>query len=96
MIEVDLVQTGIQLLVSPNPASSNANIFVQTAKDFNSPIEISVMEVSGRIVFRKNISEQDFFHQQLQISLGNLRSGMYFIKVRSRSHLLASEKLLVE
>ncbi|HYV95143.1 MAG TPA: T9SS type A sorting domain-containing protein [Chitinophagales bacterium] len=102
MVEVNLPQTEIQLLVSPNPASSNANIIMLVANDCNSVLEISMIDISGRIVFRENISSQSpadnevICYQQFQFSSGDLASGLYFIKVVSGNNLIASEKLLVQ
>ena len=95
-VDVDLIKTGIKLLISPNPASSKANILVLVAKDFNFPMEISMMDISGKIVFTKDIFHEDIFNQQFQFSCGNLANGLYFIKALSGSTLLASEKLLIE
>ena len=96
MIEVDLVQNEIEVVVSPNPAITNAHIKVLVANDFNSPMEILIMNAFGKIVLKRTISEGEILNHQFQFSTGDLANGLYFIKVFSGNKLLATEKLLVQ
>ena len=64
--------------VYPNP--SQGIFYVQIPAD-NKDAEILINDVSGRIIDRKIITEND--GTPIQFNLGNVPSGMYFVQIHA-------------
>jgi len=70
-ITVDIQENGNEILIYPNP--TNDFLFVKSA---NSIDEIKIVDISGRILFSQNYSENN-----AQINLANIENGVYFIEI---------------
>jgi hypothetical protein len=64
------------LTIYPNP--SNGVAFIKLNEQNNTPIEIEVMDVSGRIIYRKT---ENFSSQITELDLRHLEHGIYFVKI---------------
>ena len=58
--------------IKPNPANDKIII----AGNFNSPVDLKLSDVSGKIIMTKKIVSS-----QTEIVLSNLASGVYFIRI---------------
>jgi hypothetical protein len=77
----------------PNPVSDIANIpyFLQKAGDLN----ISILNLDGRICFQKNISEKPGYHVQ-PIDVSGLNEGSYFIRLEYAGRNLFSKLVVLK
>jgi glucose/arabinose dehydrogenase len=73
--------------IAPNPASSQ---FFVKMYNGNYPAQVSVMDVTGKLLFQDQIDSESSV-----ISTGNFQSGMYMIRVKDNSGAVASSKLSV-
>ena len=63
--------------ISPNPSNADFNLSIIGAKDYNSKIEIRIMDMQGRVI-KSNL----FYSTEESIHFGNdLKSGIYLIQV---------------
>jgi uncharacterized delta-60 repeat protein len=83
----------ILMQVFPNPFSCEADIMYSLSKD--GPIEISLLEVSGKKI--KTIANDKFSKgiHQFVLSKGNLAPGVYFLEITT-DHEQVSRKVLIE
>lgn len=73
---------GITIAAFPNPFAEDLNIAIDLSK--NSSIQISVLDLTGRIVLNENEGELNFGKQIIHLAgISSLVSGMYFVKVIS-------------
>ncbi len=79
---------GIGLEVFPNPATDAATFLLKSA----SPVRgtLTVFDMSGR-----EVSTQDFEHNQFIFNSKDLQAGCYFFKITSKGQALAAGKLVV-
>ncbi len=79
----------------PNPTSSNAGLHVEL-KGFENETEatISIMDISGRIAYSKNVQTQDIASQRVSISLDGVSAGMYMVSVRGNNKVI-NQRLIV-
>lgn len=78
----------LDFVLYPNPASNQVTIDFSQELNFN----ISIFDISGRMVFSKNY--QDSF---AKIDVNNLSSGTYILKANSSNQsLIHTEKLIIE
>jgi hypothetical protein len=86
----DLYEEHINVTAFPNPFDYSTTIKVE-GKEYNE-LELSVFDVSGRVMTEKKISSSN----QIQLSKGNLQTGIYFYKLKGDGKLLNTGKLLVQ
>lgn len=73
--------------ISPNPASSE--FFVKLANN-NFPAQVSVIDVSGKILLEQRIDSETN-----AINTGSFQSGIYVVNVKDNSGAVSSSKLTV-
>lgn len=76
--------------LSPNP---NNGTFTITFKDLSNDISVQVYDISGRIVFNKNYSQNSDLSQEVKIE--NPSSGIYFVNIKSGA-ALSTEKIIIK
>jgi hypothetical protein len=76
----EVISQNQTLKIYPNPFSNHLNIEFENLDNINS-YEISIIDVSGRVLFSKNGSVTNGINQ-IQILKDDLARGFYFIKVR--------------
>lgn len=87
-VGINEIASQTSFLIYPNPASTIINIIISDLS--NSSSSISIYDVTGRIVKTVSTSERT-----LSIDRGDLRSGIYFIKVVIGNKEL-SKKIVLE
>jgi lysophospholipase L1-like esterase len=75
----------------PNPAIDVLNYNITS--DATRQIELKLIDVTGRIVYRKLITVE-FGYNDGAIDLSRMRRGVYFIEVNSDSETLREKVLL--
>ena len=75
--------------IYPNP--SDGNFYVQIENNFSNENEIIILDISGRIVFNKNFTE-NLFH----IETAELPKGIYFVQLITDEHVLLTRKITVQ
>jgi hypothetical protein len=65
------------MILFPNP--SNGKFYLETAKSGNDPIELQIMDLTGRIVYER----QPFIREKFEIDLSEQQKGLYFLRVKS-------------
>lgn len=75
----------------PNPAADNAQIVFTSVN--NAPMQLQVLDMSGRIVLNENKAAATGINQW-QLSLGNLTNGMYIVKLTD-GITVKTEKLMI-
>ncbi|MEO6304121.1 MAG: T9SS type A sorting domain-containing protein, partial [Bacteroidia bacterium] len=88
----ELQKDALQFAVYPNPASQKVNIALDLLEPSN--LEISVLNYLGQVVKQKNYKAQ-FGKNEIEIDLTTIKSGIYFVTVKSGSNV-ATKKLVVE
>lgn len=65
------------LAIYPNPNNGNFNVkFKNTATDL---VDITIYDMSGRIIFSKNYNSNGDFNENIQ--LGNVQTGVYLLSI---------------
>jgi hypothetical protein len=77
-----------RLILFPNP--SEGTFYLETKFADRNPIELQVMDLTGRIIFQTSISSQD----KTEIDLTDQPKGMYFVRVKSAEGLF-TEKIVI-
>ena len=75
-----------EILVTPNPARDIVNIYVDNN---NSPVNIQLIDASGKIVWKINSSEQ-----HIQINTVTLARGIYYVKLANGKNSTLTKILL--
>jgi hypothetical protein len=76
--------------INPNP---NSGTFVIQLKEILNDYSVEVFDVSGRVVYEKNYSNNQSLEQN--IVLNNTQSGVYFLSIKSGSSIL-TKKIIVQ
>ena len=76
----------------PNPNNGNFNFqFTPTSEK----VEISVFDLRGRVIFEKQYHNKDIGLFNESVKLGNIESGVYFVKVQDGTRKV-SKKIIIE
>lgn len=84
---VVLEKTNDEIVLYPNPASTQVNIH----HSFTNGVDVSICNLSGKVVFERQGATQDE-----TIDLQNLPGGFYFIHFVENGKQVHSEKLLIQ
>ncbi len=87
---IDVAQA---LSISPNPSNRQANLSISVDRHQESTIE--VYDVAGRRRSSASVT-LDRGSNDVSVATNALPNGIYFVKVRSGSSLIASSKLIVQ
>lgn len=84
------VRNDIEMLLYPNPATGTTTLSIGGVQEY---LDIRVMDVCGRVVKSTQMFCPDGC--KMQLSLGHLRSGVYFVHIAGQS-VNRIEKLIVK
>ena len=84
------VAEGVQAKLYPNP-NNGTFMLAYDLKD-NSYATVSIMDVTGKLVYKGSIDKLDTI---TQINTGNLNNGIYFIQLIHDKTLLWTDKLII-
>lgn len=79
--------------IFPNPASGNTNISFYLSAEMN--VQISMLDATGRILFRLNEQSYPAGKHQLQLDLRNTKSGLYVLRLKTGTRV-RQQKLLIK
>jgi len=89
--EYNLLNNNYNFLIYPNPAQNNINLrFKENQKG---KLQLEIYNASGQLVMRHQILT---FEIEYQVNIGELSSGLYFIKLASNNQILYSSKFIKE
>ena len=89
------IETGIEkgiadeLILLPNP--SNGKFYLETTKSGNDPIELQVMDLTGRIVYEI----QTAISERFEIDLSGQPKGMYFVRIKAGQNVM-NRKVIIQ
>ena len=66
------------IILIPNPSSGK--FYLEAKKTGSDPIELQVIDLTGRIVYER----QAAFNEKFEIDLSGQQKGMYFLRVKFR------------
>lgn len=88
-----LIQDNEAFQLFPNPSSGEA-VRLQFELRGSQKVQISVLDLSGREVWRKSFQVYDAGTQQLELPVAALRSGMYVVQLATHNRTWARKLLL--
>ena len=77
------------LTLFPNP--SNGKFYLETNESGNDPIELQIMDLTGRIIYNRQLT----LIEKIEIDLSGQPKGIYFLRVKSEEKLL-NKKLVIQ
>jgi Secretion system C-terminal sorting domain len=77
--------------ISPNPMTHQLDIQYNSTEKSN--IEISIMDITGKMIIRKNVSAE-MGHQKIQIPVSELNNGLYTLMISKNNEIVLREKVL--
>jgi Secretion system C-terminal sorting domain len=66
--------------IYPNPVVNNANLTIELTSEAKELVDVTVVDISGRIIFQ---NKYDATSSMIQISTQDLTRGLYFVKVQN-------------
>lgn len=78
----NLIQKPLILSVYPNPATEEATIEYYLPKA--APVHLSITDLQGKTLIRKDVPVHTEGLYFMPLSLQNLSSGMYFIRIQTQ------------
>ena len=86
----DFTQIKLQMMVYPNPTTSYVNLKIDASEVFNmESMSYQLFDMSGREITNKKI-----IASETQISLDNLSSAIYFLKVSSNDKIVKTFRII--
>jgi Domain of unknown function (DUF4397)/Secretion system C-terminal sorting domain len=83
---------GTEMTLSPNPASTIVSANISLAKE--SDVKISIVDVAGRVAQNVQFDNLSRGIHQLDLNIGNLKSGYYIVRTESADGVV-NKKLLI-
>ena len=80
-----------QILVYPNPASSN--VTVRLSESLHDNASISITDVNGKIIFQQNIHSSESI---VNVDVSTLDNGFYFLQVKDNSNCITKKTSIVK
>ena len=77
--------------VYPNPTKERLNIEL---KSTDVASELQLFDLSGKIIWQRELQQNDYQHS-IQIETTNFASGIYFLKLKSKSLLSRTQKVII-
>jgi hypothetical protein len=79
IVQLEKTKTG-SAKVYPNPITNNSNLSIELTSDSKALVDISLIDISGRIVFQK---KYDVTSDLINIPTQDLVRGIYFVKIQN-------------
>lgn len=83
IVEADLSE----LTLAPNPVQNQLNISYKVST--NSEIQLSILDITGKIIHQYILEAEDFSNIQLDVS--ELNAGFYVVQLRSKNALISNK-----
>ncbi|MDP1725158.1 MAG: M43 family zinc metalloprotease [Bacteroidota bacterium] len=77
----ELLKQSLQFAFYPNPAHNRATVSITNSEE--QTLEMSVADISGRLVIQMPTQNLETGTHQVEIPLGDLQSGMYLLQVKT-------------
>jgi len=90
----DISGNDISLKIYPNPIISQATLSFDI--DANAYYGFEIYNLVGHKVFETDPVQLQGGHQEINLSLGHLTSGLYFIRVVRNGKVLETNKLMIQ
>lgn len=75
------------IVLYPNPNNGTFELSIKDIPEFkNSEVNINVFDINGRLVYQNDININSNTSSTIPLSLTNIASGIYFVKVSNNSH----------
>ncbi|KAF0196679.1 MAG: hypothetical protein FD166_2281 [Bacteroidetes bacterium] len=87
-----VVNTVDVLTIIPNPAKDNALIQFNFSGD--SPVELKMTDLTGRLIFEKSITTTGDGIQTVPVNVQHIRDGIYLIQISSGRKFLTGKMLI--
>lgn len=87
-----VVNTVDLLTIIPNPAKDNALIQFNFSGD--SPVELKMTHLTGRLIFEKSLTTTGDGIQTVPVNVQHIRDGIYLIQITSGRKLLTGKMLI--
>jgi len=71
----------ISATLYPNPASQAINLNLEM--EHESEVNLTVFDLTGRVVMQRELGEQPAGHQSIELDLTSLNNGAYFMKIET-------------
>ena len=84
-VGVDELNNKADWLIYPNPAKSDLTIIT----DFEENYEISLFNIRGQVMLTKNVNTK-----RSNINIESLTKGVYFIKIKTASGIVSTQKMV--
>jgi hypothetical protein len=88
----DAYQSISQLKISPNPA--NEIVHINFEIDQINPIQISIIDITGKIIYKNNYIPISLGLQKVNIQLNNIDAGLYFLSLSDNNKSI-SNKIMI-
>ena len=86
----EFTQIKLQMMVYPNPTTSYVNLEIDSSEEFNmESMSYQLFDMSGREITNKKI-----MGSETQISLQNLSSAIYFLKVSNNDKIVKTFRII--
>ena len=86
----EFTQINLQMIVYPNPAVSIVNLKIDASETFNiESMSYQLFDISGKEIVNKKITDSE-----TQISLENLSSAIYFLKVSESDKTIKTFRII--
>jgi len=78
---------GINVLVYPNPATSNELTF-SLSEALNHTSQLTITDAAGRVVLTQEVASNE---EEIKLNIGDLQEGMYYYTLSSNEHTLSGK-----
>lgn len=89
-VEIQNITDGNSFLMFPNP--NNGKMYMLYNLTTEKTAEVTITDLTGKEVYSNKISNEN---GRLEISLSDLKDGVYFYKIRSNEKMLKADKLVI-
>ncbi len=84
----------LQFEVAPNPARDQVRLTYHLAHP--TPIQLEIWDVQGKLYLQETHTFQTKGNQQLNLELGTLPRGLYFVQIKGRDQLITKKLVLTK
>lgn len=81
------------LRIGPNPITQGNNLTISMYNEQNSPLELEVLDITGKVLLSKSLNSDNVIVEQL--STETLTSGVYVLRIRGE-RLYATRRLIIQ
>lgn len=78
---------GIEVILHPNPATSN-QLTISLSEALNQSSQLRIVDATGRVVLTQDVASND---QELEVNIVNLQEGIYYYVLSTNEHSLSGK-----